>query len=204
MEGGGYVTANTKEIKQRLLRYKILGLGACAKIIRKDLLTGCGIFFPEDLVYEDHYWIPLLHLYVTNIYIMEDQLYHYFCNPCSTVLSRNQEHHLDQLTVQIMKWRDYTARGLLHEYRESMEYDFLWYFVTSFMKTIILLWDEPSFSRFCLGQEIIRQQIPDYRKNSYIGELTEMNRLLLETAYAPIDKNGFCQISKAVKEYLTA
>lgn len=198
-----YISAN-KEIKQMLLRYKALGPGAWAKIIRKDLLTKNGIAFPEDIVYEDHYWVPLLHIYATNIYTIKDELYHYFWNAHSTVLSRNQEHHLDQLTVQIMKWQDYNARGLIHEYRESMEYDFLWYFVTSFLKTIILFWDEPPFSYFRLGQEIIRQQVPDYRKNPYIEDFSEINRLLLEILYTPIDKNGFHQISKAVKEYLTA
>ena len=72
------VIADTKEMKQMLLRYKILGPGAWAKIVRKDLLIEQEIFFPEDLVYEDHYWVPLLHIYATNIYIIEAKMYHYF------------------------------------------------------------------------------------------------------------------------------
>lgn len=194
-----YILANTKEIKQLLLRYKSLGPGAWAKIIRKDLLTENRIFFPEDLVYEDHYWIPLLHIYATNIYTLKDELYHYFWNPCSTVLSKAKEHHLDQLTVQMMKWYDYGERGLLEDYRKEIEYDFIWYAVTSFMKTIILFWDEPPFSYFQLEQEIIRQQVPDYSGNPYIGDLSEVNRMLLELLYSTIDQEGFCQVARQIK-----
>lgn len=96
--------------------------------------------------------------------IIDAALYHYFWNPHSTVLSRSQECHLDQLTVQMIKWQDYSMRGLLREYREVIEYDLLWYAVTSFMKTIVLFWDTPPYSYFKLGQEIIKKQIPDYTK----------------------------------------
>lgn len=197
-----YITADTKEIKQKLLRYKTLGPGAWAKIIRKDLLIKHEIFFPEGLVYEDHYWVPLLHIYVTNIYIIEEDMYHYFWNPCSTVLSREQEHHLDQLTIQMIKWREYGRRGFLQEYRDGLEYDLLWYAVTSFLKTILLFWGEPPFSYFRLGQEIIKQQIPDYRSNPYIDDLSEINRLLLEILYSTIDKDGFHKISIEMKRLL--
>lgn len=133
---------------------------------------------------------------------MKDELYHYFWNTKSTVLSRNQEHHLDQLTVQLIKWKDYGKRGLLLTYREELEYDFLWYAVTSFLKTIILFWDKPPFSYFRLGQEIIRQQIPDYKENPYIDEFSGINRILLEVLYAFIDKESFYEISNQIKRLL--
>ena len=195
-----YIIADTKEVKQLLLRYKGLGPGAWAKIIRKGLLTENEIFFPENLVYEDHYWIPLLHIYAVNIYTIEEELYHYFWNPCSTVLSKAQEHHLDQLTVQMMKWKDYFARGFFEIYRKELEYDFLWYAVTSFMKTIILFWDEPPFSYFQLGQEIIKQQVPDYSGNPYISDFSEVNQILLELLYSTVDKKEFSNISEQIKK----
>ena len=195
-----YIVADTKEVKQLLLRYKSLGPGTWAKIIRKGLLIKNRIFFPDNLVYEDHYWVPLLHIYAMNIFIIEEELYHYFWNPCSTVLSRSQEHHLDQLTVQIMKWKEYDDRGLLGVYHKEIEYDILWYAVTSFMKTIILFWDEPPYAYFQLGQEIIKQQVPDYRKNPYIGDFSEINRLLLDFLYSTVDKERLCQIARQIRE----
>lgn len=200
---GQYIQAETKEIKQTLLRYRSLGPGVWAKIIRKSLLTECEMYFPENLAYEDHYWVPLLYFNAVNVYLIETELYHYFWNSHSTVLCKNQEHHLDQLTVQMMKWQDYGVRGLLEKYREIIEYDFLWYAVTSFMKTIILFWDEPPYSYFKLGQEIIKQQIPDYTKNVYVNDLSEVNKLLLELLYSSVTKAEFSRISQQLKALIS-
>lgn len=197
-----YISVDTKEKRKMLFRYKSLGPGSWAKIIRKKLLIDKEILFPEDLVYEDHYWVSLLHLYAENVYIIDENLYHYFWNPQSTVLSREQEHHLDQLTVQMMKGKAFAERGFLEEYGEAIEYDLLWYAVTSFLKSIIIFWDEPPFSWFQLGRELIRQQVPDYQRNPYISELSEINKLLLELLYSPVDKDGFLQIARQIKPLL--
>ncbi len=197
-----YIAEDTEDVKRLLFRYKSLGPGAWAKIIRKNLLIENGISFPEGVVYEDHYWVPLLHVYAVNVYIIEEELYHYFWNPHSTVLSRAQEHHLDQLTVQMMKWKDYRERGLLSDYRQEIEYDLIWYAVTSFMKTIILFWDEPPYPYFRLGQEIMKQQVPDHEENPYIEDLSEVNRMLLDLLYSTVDKEGFRQISRQIKMLL--
>lgn len=196
------IPVDTIEVKRQILRYKSLGPGACAKLIRKDLLLKNRIFFPEGIVYEDHYWVPLLHFYAEKVYIIEAELYHYFWNPHATVLSRNQDQHLDQLTVQLMKWQDYRERGLWEDYHEELEYDLLWYAVTSFMKALLLFWDEPPFSYFQLEREIIKQQIPNYHKNPYIGDFSEVNRVLLEMLYSSVDKAGFEQIAGQMKALL--
>lgn len=104
----------------------------------------------------------------------------------------------------MMKWREYDKRDILLKYKESMEYDLLWYAVTSFLKTIILFWDEPPFSYFRLGQEIIKQRIPDYRSVPYIEGFSEINRLLLEILYSSFDKEGFHRVSREVKRLLMA
>ncbi len=186
-----------------LLRGRYLWPAAWAKIIRKSLLTDNRIFFPEDMVYEDHYWLPLLSVYAESVYMTDMQLYHYFWNPHSTVLSRNQEYHLDCLTIQMLKWNDYRKRGLLREYREEMEYDLLWYVVTSFMKTIISFWDEPPFAYFRLEQEFIKGQIPYPEKNPYIGDLSDINKLLLDVLYSSIHREEFYQISSRIKALLS-
>lgn len=78
------------EIKTLLCRYKSLGPGVWAKIVRKGLLLEQEIFFPEGLVYEDHYWVPLLHLYASAVYILEDHLYHFFGTPIRRCLPKGR------------------------------------------------------------------------------------------------------------------
>lgn len=192
-----YIIADTIEQKKKVLADKPLGMVAHTKIIRKRLLTDNNILFPENVVYEDHYWIPLLHIYAERIYLIEEQLYHYFWNPDSTVLSKNQDHHLDGLTVQIMKWADYKERGLLRKYREELEYDFLWDAV-DFVQVILLWRDELPFSFFRLQSELIRKQVPEPEKNCYFGLFSKVERVLLEALYGPVDRTGFDQISRRI------
>lgn len=56
------------EIKTLLCRYKSLGPGVWAKIVRKGLLLEQEIFFPEGLAYEDHLGSIAASLCVSCIY----------------------------------------------------------------------------------------------------------------------------------------
>lgn len=192
--------ADTEEETKSWLRYKILGYGPVAKIIRKKLLTDFQLFFPENLVYEDHYWVPLLHIYASHVYVTEEKLYHYFMCPHSTIHSRNTDYHVDWLTVQMIKWTDYHKRGLLEKYPQELAYDFLQDAV-GFVKMLILRHDHPSFSLFQLERELIRQQVPDYKYNPYIVDFAEISRIFMEALYLPMNNAEFQQFVHDVKKY---
>lgn len=199
---GRYIDLSTTESKKRCLTDKLLGAVAHSKIVRRRLLIDNRIFFPEDLVYEDHYWVPLLSIYASGIYLTDEQLYHYFWNPDSTVLSRNQDHHLDGLTVEMIKWVDYEERGLMTEYHEELEYDLLRDAV-DFVQVILLWRDEIPFSFFKLQSVLIRERVPAPEKNRYYHQLSKVDHVLLEALYAPADKAGFEEIAgRCVPEYM--
>lgn len=170
------------------------------KIIRRDLLVENEIYFPEQITYEDAYFEALLHFYVTRIYIVEEQLYHYFVNHESTILTKNADHHTDWLTVQIIKWNAWMERGFLEEYREELEYEFLWSCYLGFIKLLGFRYEVPSYSMFLLVRELTLSYIPDYRTNKYAEEgFTEFQKLLLQTLYLPINRAQFEEIMRMVK-----
>ncbi len=197
----GCLVTDTKELKEASLRSKFMGMGPAAKLIQKKLLIESNICFPEELAFEDHYWVPLLYLYTTNIYIIEERLYHYFWNPGSTSLARNKDYHVDLFTIQMMKWKDYRERGLMDRYREALEYDFLWHAVVA-MKMVIIYRDELPYPFFCLEQNIIRQQIPDHKKvtDRYMEGFLPGEQALLHAFYSPVSKNTFQQIAEQIKK----
>ncbi len=196
-----YIAANTKEIKKRMLRDGSLGFGPFVKIIRKKFLIDHEIFFPEELAYEDMYWLPLLSLYAEKVYIIEESLYHYFVNPNSITLHSNASHHMDMLSIQLMKWTDYERRGLYQEYREELERDALNDAVCT-MTQLIVLQDKPSFSFFMMERELIRKHIPTDKYAYYRVELDLTSALLLDILYSSLDETGFYQIIGQVKERL--
>lgn len=196
-----YIVVDSEREVGKLFGHKLLGEGPCAKILRREMLLDFQIFFPEDLAYEDHYWIPLLYLYTQKAYIIEKKLYHYYMNPNSTVRAKNKAYHIDWVTVQMMKWTDYENRGLWQKYREILEGDAL-YDAAGFIKMLILRYDEPSFAFFLLESSLIKKQVPNYENNRYIRNFSELYRLFLKAIYTSIDKTAFQEIVQAAREYM--
>ncbi len=194
-----YVTADTKEKRNLLIVSLIAGETVWGKIVRKKLLTDFQIYFPEDLVYEDLYWTSLLHVHMAGMYGVGEKLYHYFANSQSTVTSRNADHHVDWITVQVMKWAEYRRRGLFREYRREVEYDMLRDAIR-FVKNLILRYDKPPFSLFHLERELVKEFVPDYKRNPYTAELTGVSHLLLEALYSAADRVEFDQMVNQIKE----
>lgn len=193
---------DTVEKRKLFFNLQSAGFAAWGKLIRKSLLIDHQIFFPENLAYEDSYWGPLLHFYITRVYLIEEKLYHYFVNTASTVLQKNADYHTDWLTVQSMKWEEWVRRGFLDDYREELEYDFLCTCYLGFLKIIFLRYTEPPFSLYLLAKEITLEKIPDYRQNKYISEgLPDFYRILLESLLLPLNKEQFKQLAESAESY---
>lgn len=195
-----HIVADTEEKVKELLVSAALGPAAWGKIIRKSLLTDAQLYFPEGMVYEDMYWSPLLCMYAKEICMTEENLYHYFVNPHSITLSRENAYQMDLIKVQMLKRTDYEKRGMLRRYPAELEYDLLCNAV-DFMKRFIFRCSSPPFSLFCAEQELMRAYAPDYKRNPYVAGLGELPYLLLEILYAPIDETGLSQIVKEVKSH---
>lgn len=198
---GQYIIANTKEFKKLLLIHNCIeDTVVWGKLIRKSLIMENQLYFPEKLAYEDMYWRPLLDIYATGIYRTGKKLYHYFLNSQSVSLFINAEHHIDWITIQIEKWKEYHNRGIWKEYPDEMEFMFLADAV-AFFKMLVLRYEEPSFSLFQLEKNLIRQYVPDYRNNKYISVISEIEQqaILLRTLYSNPSKKEFQDIVETVK-----
>lgn len=193
-----FIASDLEKVKKMLLVNRGAVTGACAMIVRKNLLTEHGILFPEDVVYEDRFWPPLLYSYVNGIYFVEERLYHYFSNLHSTVYSRDDDHLLDWMTVQLMKWGEYGRRGLLKQYRDELEYDALCDAVK--IMTMLCRNEKPSFSLYQLERQIITERVSVYKDNPYFGEFQESGRCMLEALYSPLDREGFRQFRQMMQQ----
>lgn len=197
-----FMVIDTIEKRKLFFNLQSAGFAAWGKLIRKSLLIDNNIYFPENLAYEDSYWGPLLHFYITRVYLIEEKLYHYFVNAASTVLQKDADYHTDWLTVQSMKWEEWVNRGFLADYREELEYDFLCTCYLGFLKIVFLRYTEPSFSLYQLVKEITLEKIPDYRQNKYIDEgLPDFYRILLESLLLPLNRAQFKQLAQSAEFY---
>jgi glycosyltransferase involved in cell wall biosynthesis len=188
--GNEYFIADTEEKKKIWIKHRILGNLIMGKIIRRSIITDNQIFFPEELVYEDMYWMPLLHVYALNAYKVGKNLYHYFINNTSTLRLKNSDHHLDWITIQLMKWNDYSKRGLMEKYRNELELDAL-RDAALFMKMFVKWYDFPSYSVFQLEREVIQQHVSENRGKIYLKNRSKEFVYFGEALYRPMDRIMF-------------
>lgn len=192
---------DTVEKRKILIHTPLLGYSAWGKLIQKNFLLEHNIYFPEMLVYEDGFWGVLLHLYVKKAYIIEECLYHYYVNPSSTVLNKDNYYHVDMLTVQMQLWAELKARNMFELYHDELEYEFLFSCYLSFLKVIALRYETPPYSLFQLLKTCTLERIPDYRKNKYVREpdFSPVLSLLLESLSLPLGREEFLQFAQNIK-----
>ena len=118
-------------------------------------------------------------------------------NSQSVSLFINAEHHIDWITIQIEKWKEYHNQGIWKEYPDEMEFMFLADAV-AFFKMLVLRYEEPSFSLFQLEKNLIRQYVPDYRNNKYISVISEIEQRTFRAVYGIFlfTDNSICRIGK--------
>lgn len=178
-----------------------LRLYAWAKIIKRDFLIANSIYFPEDLAYEDIFWGNLIHLYANTVYITNQKLYHYYVNPDSIVMKKNQPYHLDHLVVQEMMWNDWITRGFLSDYRDILEYEYFYTGYLAFLKILAYRYDEPQYSLFQLLQTLTYSKL-SYADNPYISRevLPEFHANLLELSRTKLTISEYQELINLIRK----
>ena len=118
------------EIKSQDEREELIARGVVSgypwnKLYIKKLLLENEIYFLEKTAYEDLFFLGLLPMYVNRIYILCEELYHYFYNPQSQSSMENSNHHKQLLDVSLTRLVEYQKRGLIDKYRRGITVDFI-------------------------------------------------------------------------------
>lgn len=175
---------------------------ACYRLIRRSFLVDNELYFPEGCAYEDTAWGSLVNLKINKVFILEDNLYHYFVNQNSTVLAKNEEYHLDMLDVQEYKWNEWVESGAWPRYQEALVYEHITYCFMGFMKVMALRFTNPPYELFTTLKNSINSKFGDCRNNKYIVELLpEFHRAILDTLYTDVDENGFNAVILAIRNH---
>lgn len=145
-----------------------LDSGVWNKLYKKSIIIDNNLWFPENLRYEDNYWISIFKLFAHSIYILEEKFYHYCIRLDSTITGENSPHHLDRLEIELMKLEKYKSLGIFDICHDEIELNFLNLF---YVNTLHIL-----FTKFLpipvdLIQDIVKitlELFPNYKNNSYL------------------------------------
>ncbi len=170
------------------------------KMYTADFIRKSRLSFPEGCKYEDIYWGVLAYYYADRVYFVNEIMYHYYVNPASTVMTTDIPYHLDRFYVVRMLWQECERRGLLENYRQETELNFLIHYYLNGLKMMALCYSELKYQEF---QEIckrVREIISQYRENPYIKEiLSEMEQLEIALIGQNISQEEFAQVMNLLR-----
>ena len=193
---------DTDDKRELFLYLQPVKYSACYRLIKRSFITDNGLYFPEEVAYEDTAWGLFVCLYAKKIFFVEQYLYHYFVNDDSTVLQKNAGYHQDLLKVQEYKLEVLKNSGFWDKYNEALVFEHIRSCYLSFLKVLALRYDDPPYDLFVALKDHINGNISDCRQNRYIKEgLNDFQKAMLDLLYVSIDQNAFTQIVNAIKNH---
>jgi len=170
-ETDSYITLTSKDVLDHVV-FPGFGGYIVTKIFRRSLIIENNIWFPEKLSYEDNYWYSLIRYYITSGYMVEECLYHYYCNTDSTTARRNSLHHLDRLTIELMKIDELKRRNLFEPYHEQIEFDFMELYYINTLYILFTKFDSVPYDVFIEMKKTVHTLFPNYASNQLLKNST--------------------------------
>lgn len=190
------------EKRKEFFHTQPMKLYAWGKLIKKEFLLNNNIFFPDHLAYEDIYWGNLVNMYVKYVYVLDQKLYHYYVNDSSLVLRKNSMHHIDHLTVQEMMWDEWIRRGFFNEFKDELEFEYIYNGYLAFLKILVYRYDETQYSLFQLLQVLTAKKIQNVNDNYYVKNnmISEIHKNYISFIGYKISKDQFIQMVENIKK----
>ncbi len=190
-----------EEMRAEQIRFTSAEPQVWGRLIKRQFILENNLLFPEEVTYEDNLWCGMLSCKIEHYCKLELPLYHYFVNENSTILASDSLHHIDFLTVQLLKWDYMVSNGYHEEYSDAVEFDFLHNCYLDFLKLICLRYSTPQYSLFRLLQETVRDRINSVENNKYYDQgFTEFQKLLLGFIYLNVTKEDFANMAQLIQK----
>lgn len=197
-----YITLTSEDIQDNVLLPDFGGF-IVTKIYRRSILIDNNIWFPEHLYYEDNYWYALLRYYLTSGYMVEECLYHYYCNTDSTTARHNSLHHLDRLKIELLKIEELKRRNLFETYHDQIEFQFMELYYINTLYILFTKFDSVPIGVFIEMKETVHSLFPNYASNQYLKNSSYKAYpallQLLELEIDEVELNRIAEIFRAKK-----
>ena len=92
------------------------------KIYRRSLIIDNQIYFPENLSYEDNYFIPIVFLHCKSFGLVDEPLYYYYLSENSTVRTSNSNTQFQRFKTLELLIEKVKEIGVYEKYRVEFEY----------------------------------------------------------------------------------
>lgn len=174
----GQVVCNNRRAQSGVLdrekrRSLILDGGSLVvKIFRRSMILEKGLWFPENIFYEDNALGNSYLILAKHFEYVEEPMYYYYQHASSTVHTVSVNRCEDRCTAGRLMLEEARRHGYFEEYRTELEYSFTLLF---YVNTLFTYMAGVKGTRYGfvhrLGKEM-RETFPDFAKNPYYQERT--------------------------------
>lgn len=188
------------EEKRKFLATAIMDNGCTNKLYTREFIFDHQLRFPEGRAYEDIYWGVLAQLHARRVYFLNEKLYHYYINPNSIVLKKDEPYHMDIFYTTMEMWQECRRRGAMETYPREMELNFLIYYYLGGLKMLALRYTDLKYDKYCQMCETVRKTVPDYKNNPYLTQvLSDMQQLQVALIDQDISREEFAQVVRLLR-----
>ena len=174
----GQVIPNNKRSQSGVLdtekrRSLILDGGSLVvKIFRRSMILEHGLWFPENIFYEDNALGNSYLVLARHFEYIEEPMYYYYQHDMSTVHTISEKRCEDRMEAGRLMLEEAKRHGFWEDYRPELEYSFtlLFYITTLFTYMAGVGRTKYRFVK-ALGKEM-RQTFPDFQQNPYYQQRT--------------------------------
>lgn len=191
MEVGKIIPMNTAEqtgiLTEEKKRLLILRPGSMVvKIYRREIIVDNGLWFPEDIFYEDNCMAPLWMLHCTHFERVDEPLYYYYQHDASTVHHISLQKCRDRMTAMDLLLEKSRQYGFYETYLPELNFKYAELF---FVNTLFSCMQGRMRHKYRFVKELtkrMKQTFPDFTENVYYrekmdGEVQKLIRLLLQS-----------------------
>lgn len=174
--------------------------GVVQRLYSRSFLEKIQVSFPENLKYEDNYFIGIANYYTEKIAVVSKPLYHYRVNLNSTIQSRNALHHLDRLQIEEMKLEELKKRGLWEEHRTDIEFNFIKLYWINSIATLMNRFDDIPEGVIKRMQHTVKSYFPDGKENFLLKYYMSKEQFFLaELIDYPFEMGDREEVSKVLR-----
>lgn len=105
----------------------VRGGSVWAKIYKRSFLLSNQIEFPEHILYEDNFFVPVVYMNLESFYFVDKPLYHYFENQDSITRKKDTKFLYDRIRISEMLTSYAVEKGLYSSFRSELNYLYILY-----------------------------------------------------------------------------
>lgn len=174
----GQIVPNNKKSQSGILdkekRASLIldGGSLVVKIFRRSMIIENGLWFPEDIFYEDNALGNSYLVLAKHFEYIEEPMYYYYQHGTSTVHTISQKRCEDRMTAGRLMLEEAKRHHYMEEFQKELEYSFTLLFYINTLFTYMAGVNKTKYGFVkAMGREM-KQTFPDFEKNPYYQERT--------------------------------